>query len=241
MKLHKRLAALFGYELIKLSKQPSSEAHLLNLVHHLGIDLVLDVGANEGQFGRRLRDRGYRGQIHSFEPVGETFERLRQASGQDPNWHVHRMALGAEPGEALINVTASSDLASFLDPNDFGSERYQNIAVASQERVPISTVDLFLAGLKDDVVSANILLKMDTQGFDLNVFRGATQSLGRVAALLSELSIAPIYANMPHYLEALKVYEDAGFALTGLYPISRKPDLSLIEMDCMMINRALAS
>jgi hypothetical protein len=80
-----------------------------------------------------------------------------------------------------------------------------------------------------------VFLKMDTQGFDLQVFAGAKRSLPKVLALQSEISIQPIYEGVPEYLEALEVYTKAGFVISGLYPVSRDKDtLALIELDCVM-------
>src|SRR5690606_19911809 len=98
----------------------------------------------------------------------------------------------------------------------------------------------FLANHISDLSKRSILLKMDTQGYDLEVFKGATESLRYAKCILSELSVLPIYAGAPHYLDALAHYEESGFAITGLYPISRNSDLSVIEFDCIMINRRVA-
>lgn len=238
MKLHRKLARLFDYELIKRKKHPTSHTHTINLINRYNINLVLDVGANTGQFGAMLREEGYRGEIHSFEPVTKTFQQLSARAAGDSLWHVHQMALGDAPGELVINVTESSDLSSFLDPNDFGGKKYEHIAVSSRETVAVGTVDDFVAALGQGGDGKNILLKMDTQGYDLNVMRGAEKSLPRIVAVLSELSLIPIYTQMPDYLEALRVYTNLGFAVTGLYPISRNDDFTVIEMDCMLVNES---
>jgi hypothetical protein len=81
------------------------------------------------------------------------------------------------------------------------------------------------------------MLKMDTQGYDLKVYRGAASSLGRVQAVVSELSFQPIYEGMPDYRQMLAEFESAGFAVSGLFPVSRNPDLSLIEMDCVLVRQ----
>ena len=84
-----------------------------------GIDLILDVGANTGQFATRLRQAGYRGRIESFEPVPETVAVLRKAARDDPRWRVHELALGEEDGTAVINVTPGT-LSSLLAPSEYG-------------------------------------------------------------------------------------------------------------------------
>ena len=237
MKLHNKIARRFGYELIKRKKHPTADIHTINLILAQGVDLVLDVGANQGQFVGRLRQQGYRGEVHSFEPVTATFHALQAATAGDDNWHAHQVALSEAPGEAAINVSRSSDLASFLAPSEFGADRYRDIAAATTETVTMSTVSDFLVAEIPGWEERRILLKMDTQGHDLAVFRGAVNALPAIVALLSELAIEPIYEGMPRYREVLAAYEEAGFHLTGIYPISRSVDSSLIEMDCMLINK----
>ncbi len=236
MKLHHRIARFFGYEMIKRKKHPTLNSHLMYLIKRYDIDLVLDVGANLGQFGTMLRTEGYKGEIHSFEPVSKTFELLRSRYSDDHRWFVHRVAMGDVCAEKTIHVTKTSNLSSFLKPNDFGKERFQTIKVISEEVVEVSTIENFLTTRVRDWDARRILLKMDTQGYDLNVFKGALKVMDRIVCILSEISVAPIYSDMPHYIDALKAYEECGFVVSGFYPITRKDDLSLIELDCALLN-----
>ena len=238
MKAHRKIAKAFGYELIKRRKSPSSNSHLLNLISHYKVDLVLDVGANKGQFASMLRDEGYSGDILSFEPVSTTFKVLQDKANSDSRWHAHQCALGEEIGTIDINIMESSDLSSVLSPNEFGKEKYNKIKVLDTESVPIDTIDNFLKTNKL-CAKRRILLKMDTQGFDLSVFAGARTSIKNIICIQSEISLTPIYSGMPNYLDSLSTYEKAGFVITGLYPISRKEDMSVIEMDCMMLNKEI--
>lgn len=238
MKIHRDIAKALGYELIKRRKHPSSSTHLINLINHYEINLVLDVGANKGQFGNRLRKEGYRGEIHSFEPITSTFQQLLEATEKDHHWYAHQCAMGENVGEIVINIMESSDLSSILPPSDFGKEKYSKIKVLDKEAVLVNTIDQFLAN-NTAYTGRRILLKMDTQGYDLNVFKGARKSLKAIISLTSEISLTPIYNGMPHYLESLKAYEDSGFVISGIYPISRKDNMAVIEMDCMMLNNSL--
>ncbi|MFT5421864.1 MAG: FkbM family methyltransferase [Candidatus Endobugula sp.] len=238
LNLHKKISAALKFKLIKNKKHPTANTHLINLINHYNIDLVLDVGANNGGFGTALRTEGYKGDIHSFEPVSKTHHELTKITAQDAKWQVHKLALGETCSEQSINVTESSDLASFLDASEFGKHVYkQNLTVAHQEIVTVSTVDEFLANEIDDLKERKIFLKMDTQGYDTYVIKGASASMNLICCVLSEISFFPLYEGMPHYLESLNTYENLGLAVTGLYPISRKKDLSVIEMDCMLINK----
>lgn len=237
MKLHHKIAHLFGYELIKYRKHPSSNSHLINLINYCQVDLVLDVGANTGQFGKLLREEGFKGEIHSFEPVSATFEELVQVCATDDNWLAHKIALSDVAGRQTVNVSKASDLSSFLVPNEIGKTEFEKIELSYQESVDVVTLDEFVLRQIPDFENRKILLKMDTQGYDLKVVHGASNSLPHIACILSEISLIPIYEEMPHYLEALKQYEQYGFVVTGFYPISRMDNLAVIEMDCMLINQ----
>ena len=238
MNLYKKIAKLLGYELINRGGNPSLGFHLKDLMELRKIDLVLDVGGNVGQFAQSLRSQGYNGLIHSFEPVNATFEKLQYTSQNDENWHVHNFAIGEQVGQAQINVTKSSDFSSILAPNEFGKQRFKKNKVEYTQPIEINTIDNFISQHNGEFNNRRIFLKTDTQGFDLQVIAGAANSVNSIQCLLSEISMPPIYDDMPHYIESLKVYEDHGFIPTSFYPITRKKDdLSMIEMDCIMINK----
>jgi FkbM family methyltransferase len=238
MKLHRILAKAAGYEMTKYSKHPSSRSHMINLINHYEIDLVLDVGANVGQFGKILRQEGYKGEIHSFEPASTSYKLLKEASQKDDQWFIHKRAMAEQKGELELNLAESSDLSSFLPANDFGKAKYKKIVACTTETVDVSTISHFLKNNINDYQKRRIFLKMDTQGYDLKVFTGALDVIDCIDFILSEISFIPIYDGMPRYLETLQTYEQYNFIISGLYPISRKKDLSVVEMDCMMLNKS---
>ncbi len=236
MKVHHSIAQLFGYELLNLRKHhPTLEYHLKTLLENLAIDVVIDVGANKGQYGVMLRHIGFKGEIHSFEPVTASFKQLQKTAQNDGNWKVYQCALGEENTEISINITTASEFASLLDVNDYAKTLYG-------EKVPVIETELVRVRVLDDVFegdklfqSRRVFLKMDTQGYDLSVLKGAQSITNHILALQSEISIQPLYEGMPDYMEALAEFRKKGFELTGLYPVSRDPGSSiLIEMDCVM-------
>lgn len=237
MKLHKESARLFGWELLHIRKdQPTLDSHLKQLFARLGVDCVLDVGANQGQYGAMLRKAGYKGRIVSFEPVKSTFALLKARAAGDPNWRLFNCALGAKAGEQEIHVTRATVFASFLDPNEFSRTKYPDaMPVQRSEKVRIRTLDEVLPEALAGLKSPRLFLKLDTQGFDLQVFAGAKATVPKVLGMQTELSIQAIYDRMPDYLEALGTYTKAGFVMSGLYPVSRdRETLALIELDCVM-------
>ena len=198
------------------------------------IDLVLDVGANRGQFGQKLRTQ-YSGEIHSFAPVSEVAKSLRQVAADDPHWHVHPFALGSEETTKTIHVSGSSDLSSFHKPSDYSVSKYGDHARAAKEEVvTIRRLDRVLDEIAPKIAGRSIYLKMDTQGFDLEVFRGLGSWLDKIAVLQSEVSLVPLYEGMPHWTESISTFEKAGFAVAGLYTVTRDA-YRVIEYDCVMV------
>ena len=223
------------YDIVHFSGQHTLRSHLVSTLNKYQIDSIIDVGANEGQFALSMRNLGFRGRIYSFEPVDAAFEKLISVSSLDDDWNAFNFALGAEPGDALINVSNFSSFSSILDVNEYALDRWEDSEVTHQQEISIRTLDNCASeGLVD--CDSRLLLKMDTQGYDLEVFKGALSVLPNVSCVLSELSLIPIYENMPSYSDSLTEYESHGFHVSGFYPITRNKNLTLNEVDCVLVN-----
>ena len=212
------------------------------LADHLGaalrrhrIGTVLDVGAHTGEYATLLRGIGYEGSIVSYEPVPETFERLAAASVADEGWTAHRLALGDRDGSATIHVARSSDFSSLRRFSDYGVAAFATAArVERRESVELRRLD----GVLDQHVrgaATPILLKLDTQGWDMQVLEGASGVLDRVAALQTEVALQPIYDGVPTLDEVLGELAVRGFAPTGFFPVSRDEDMRLVEVDLVAV------
>ncbi|WP_298859483.1 FkbM family methyltransferase [uncultured Gimesia sp.] len=243
MRLHRRIPQIFGYDLIHIKRNhPTLESHLKFLFQNLKTSIVLDVGANRGQFGKLLREMGYAGYIISFEPLKEAYLQLTQASAGDEKWHTYNCALGAVSETTEINFTSASEFTSFLNPSDYGKEvRSAQVQITQKETVEVKKLDDLFVEVISKCAGANhqIFLKMDTQGFDQEVIKGAEKSIDQIDGLQSEIAILPLYDGMPDYVESLAAFREKGFELTGLFPVSRdQQSLILIEMDCVMRRKA---
>lgn len=237
-----KVSRSFGYDIVPLRemKERDFALHLRELLASQRIDCVLDVGANVGQYHDFLRERVlYDGPIVSFEPVGRHIEILRERSRGDRDWHVEGYALGGKSGAMPINVMASDQFSSFLEPDHSGLSDYGEVNVACRtELVAVRTLDQVLPALRQQLGFLRPYLKIDTQGFDIEVLHGAEQSLPSIHALQTEASVIGIYKGMPGYMDTIRYLNERGFELTGLYPVSRDRDLRLVEFDCVMINAA---
>lgn len=202
--------------------------YLKQLINSLQINLVFDVGANKGQFATELRQIGYRGFICSFEPLYREFTQLCHSFRNDPDWQGYQIALGDENGKKNINVIPHLTVMSSLLQSKVSWQRMET------EEIEIRRLDGFFTKLLPNISNPRVFLKMDTQGYDLNVFEGAHGCLDFVQGLQSELSVVPLYYGMPHYIQALETYEQAGFKVFNLSVVSRTGDGGLQELNCMM-------
>lgn len=235
------LAQRAGLSVDRWPARGSLEALVRDVIVAKQIDCVLDVGANEGQFSSTLRRLGYDGQIVSFEPVEAAFSAVGELAAKDSRWDVRNVAVGAEPGVAEINVAGSTAVSSFLEFNTATADGYGEDAAAvyeqttAQHRQAVNVVTLDSV----DLPGARILLKTDTQGFDMEVLEGASGLLssGRVCAVLSEISFVPLYHGMRNRLPAMTEYlEPFGFELSGLFPLSRDSHFRQVEMDGVFVH-----
>jgi len=232
----------FGYELVPYPTPDWVRYRniLRDVLSTLSITCILDVGANVGQYASSLRAMGYADWIISFEPVSRNLQQLRTLAADDAKWRVFPWALGKEDGFAQINVMESSLFSSFLQPDPTSAQRFDSAnRVVATERVEVKRLDGVLSECLKDIESPRIFLKLDTQGFDLQVLEGAEAVLQRIFALQSEVAFRKIYIGMPDFMQSLAQLLSKGFEVVDFVPVTREHDrLRVIEMDCIMIRSA---
>jgi FkbM family methyltransferase len=236
-----KVSRSFGYDIVPLRemKERDFALHLRELLLRLDVDCVLDVGANAGQYHDFLRDRVlYDGPIVSFEPLSRHVAALRERSRGDRDWHIEGYALGSSDGARPINVMVSDQFSSFLEPDHARMREYSGLNTpCNTEMVTVRTLDVVMPVLQERIGFERPYLKIDTQGFDIEVLRGGRDSLPGIKALQTEASVINIYKGMPQYMETIRFLDERGFDITGFYPVSRDSALRLVEFDCVMINR----
>jgi FkbM family methyltransferase len=181
-----------------------------------GVNVVLDVGANAGQYALQLRRGGYRNQIISFEPVAEAFAELVDLAEDDPAWECRRLALGETDGSIEINVSANLQSSSILEMEKRHHDSAPESAYLYTEEVPIARLDDIWPGLRHP--QSRPYLKLDVQGYELSVLKGGETSLSDMVGIQVELSLVPLYQGGPLFREMLDYFESHDFRLAGLEP-----------------------
>jgi FkbM family methyltransferase len=203
---------------------------LMDFIADRDIDVVLDVGANVGQFGESLRTKGYRGKIVSFEPIAAEYQTLAAKATADGNWDTNNFALGAKSESATINVADSSVFSSILPSTTAAVKFNATAAVSRTEMIQVRTLDDVCPNL-----SGNVLLKIDTQGYERQVLEGGRHMLPTVKGVLMELPIVHLYEGTWQFHEAVEFTAEIGFVPAQIHPVNyhSADTVSLVEVDCL--------
>jgi FkbM family methyltransferase len=209
---------------------------LSRLLERHGIDVVLDVGANAGQFARRIRAMGYRGRIVSFEPLAQAFDKLVANTQTIGNWQAVRLALGDKEGTRDIFVAGNSQSSSFLEMLPRHVQAEPKSAYRGTEQVNVRCLDSIYGDYCGE--GDRCLLKVDVQGFEDAVLRGAAKSIGRCIGLQLELSVVPLYEGALTMTEMIDRLAAQGFALADLQTGFVDPQSGeLLQVDGTFVRR----
>jgi FkbM family methyltransferase len=186
-------------------------------------DVILDVGANTGQFAQSLRANGYHGHLISFEPLSNAHATLLAAAASDPLWDVaERCAVGASDSWAEINIAGNSYSSSLLPMLDLHREAAPQSAYQGTEACRVITLDSYIERTFSD---PTILfgLKIDTQGYEAEVLAGLNRNHERVKVIVCEMSLAPLYAHGPSMSELCHLLAELGYRCIALGPELEDP------------------
>jgi FkbM family methyltransferase len=190
---------------------------IATILRHFAVSVVLDVGANVGQYARSLRGAGYRMKIVSFEPLSEAHRMLSAAARHDPNWIVHpRCALGSAAGEVDINIAANSVSSSIMPMLPAHAAAAPQSKFIAQERVSVTTVDSLFARYCSP--ADKVCLKIDAQGFEKQVLDGAVESRRAIALIQLEVSLLHLYEGEELWDYFLSRMQAEGYALWAFIP-----------------------
>lgn len=232
------LAQRFDFRVIPTwrLKEWHAARRVSTLLHALEIDCVIDVGANRGQFRNFLRaEVGYAGQVCSFEPQMARCIELQPRVKADPHWTLTRAAIGRQPGTLPLRVTAQDMFSSLLPQRTDAVAKMTGYNTTERvEEVPVLTLRDLWPGIRRD--HSRAFLKIDTQGYDLEVLAGAGRALEDCPLIQTELSVQPLYEGAPDYRDAIEALTSLGYELAGVHPVSTD-GVRLVEMDGLFVRK----
>ena len=229
-----KVLRIFGYDIVSFSPHTRIDVRMY-WINKLGIDLLLDVGANEGQFVGWMRQRGYEGSIISFEPQSSAFSLCQKRWKNDANWHGVHAALGEETGEVEMHIAGNSVSSSILPMLDSHVNALPQSAIVDKEQVKIMQLDQQISELGNN--AKFIYLKIDTQGYEIPVLKGCSDHLQKVAFIELELSLVELYDGQELLPEVLTQVQEMGFTPVWLEQgFSDAESPRMLQVDGFFVN-----
>lgn len=179
-----------------------------------GVDVVVDIGANEGQYGRRLRDAGFTGRVVSFEPFAEPFSALVATAEHDPNWDCHQLGLAERDGTGTLRKYRNSQANSLLPVREILDPANSDWEFGGTEPIQLARLDTVWPDLV--APAARAYLKVDVEGYELGVLEGTEEVLSNVRVVECELSIVPMNDGAPLFQEVIDYLRKRSFTLISL-------------------------
>ena len=199
---------------------------------NLQIKSVIDVGANVGQFGIDIRRYGFEGQIISYEPVQKAFNTLSLTAQKYQPWKVFQLGLGADESELSINVSGNAGLSSsILKMGTMHLDNFPDSATVSIEKIKISTIDQQLKIL--EIKPEEVMLKLDVQGYESEVLKGASQSISKIPLCYLEVSIIPMYEGEITFLPIIMELSRFGHEVIDIFRGTKSKDGQLLQIDIL--------
>jgi FkbM family methyltransferase len=240
----RRLLRRTGLDLTTWPRRPEAgviDWGLAEVIRSRGINCVIDVGGNRGHFAQRLRELGYSGRIVSFEPSPSVLPVIRAAAERDPGWTVRPVALSSEPGQAELHLHSEPQLDSMLDALPGVVEQLPIMTDKGTVSVTLSTLAAEFPAIVAGIAEPQVLLKSDTQGYDVKVIHGAGPDglPPEVAAVLVELAAQPIYSGQPAMTAVMDLVMAGGFTPVAFEPFFHSSDgLRIVELDALFMRPA---
>lgn len=205
-------------------------------IRKLGIRTVLDVGGHTGESAMQFREMLPDAMIYSFEPLKDCFSELERNVAGKQGHQAFNVALGDKPGTGEIHRSEYSASSSLLPMADLHKSAYPFSAKESVETIVIDTLDAVSARLR---LQGEVLLKIDTQGFEKSVLMGGANMLKTVRLIIVETSFGELYKDQPRFPEIYRLLQEQGFEYRGSWDQFLNPkDGSPIQQDGIFLRTA---
>lgn len=206
-----------GIDIKRYRDELSEPARTVKMLQQHGVELVVDIGANRGQYAKLLRRYGYQRRILSFEPLQDAWNELQETSRNDSEWNIFpRCAIGESRSSVTMNVSENSVSSSILEMLDQHTQAAPESAYIRAEQAQCMPLDEALAMMHD--LPQKIFIKIDTQGYEEKVLDGASDVLLRAIGIQIELSLVPLYAGQELYPEIIERLTSLGFEIWSIFP-----------------------
>lgn len=201
------------------------------------INTLFDVGANVGEFSKLLKQILPNSKIFCFEPIKDCQLELNKLKEKYSDIEIFNFGIGETEKEINLYKNKFNPSSSILKLNKLHTEAFPYTSEYSEEKIKIISLDSIFAKLN---IKKNILLKIDVQGFELEVLKGAKESLSQIKLIIVELSTEVLYENQPLFNEVYKYLTDRAFKYCGNYDQMVDPrNGKILQVDAIFVNQKI--
>ncbi len=177
-------------------------------------DTVVDIGANRGQFSLAALHERPNARLFCFEPLAEPRSTLEKVLGSSDRIRIFPLAIGNQEEERDFYVSSRDDSSSLLPISENQTHFFPGTGLSHTESVQVAALDQCISS---DELDDNSMLKIDVQGFELQVLEGAESLLPRFANIYVECSFVELYEGQSTAHEVTRYLSDRGFEMKGVY------------------------
>ncbi|MEI6843441.1 MAG: FkbM family methyltransferase [bacterium] len=199
-----------GFDVLKFRPKPNP----LEWLKDKQIKTVLDVGANVGQFAKEIREFLPETKIISFEPLSDCFHKLTENMKDDNSFKAFNFALGEKDEVTTIHHSDYSPSSSILHMAHNHKSLFPHTKESRPEQITIKKLD-DLDLITTEKLEQHILLKIDTQGFEDKVLKGAEKFLEHVTYIIIETSYIELYEKQPLFADIYSILTHKEFIYKG--------------------------
>ena len=222
---------IFNYKLIKIVNQFDNSYRLVLAFNEKNINYIFDIGANEGQFVKELRNYGFDGNVLSFEPILPVHKKLLKNSAKDSKWEIYKpLALGNQNSDNWINISKNSVSSSNLNISSEHVENAPNSIYVKKQLIQERKLEDIFFEL--NIKEKNLFLKIDTQGYEFEVLKGAEKIINKFKGILVEVSLTQLYEGQKNWLEIIEFVQSKGFLVWSIdRGFSNKKNGKTLQLD----------
>ena len=209
--------------------------HMLYRIKSMGINpkTIIDIGANRGMFSRTANYLFKDSKIIAFEPLRECYEELKKLNSSIPSFECYNYAAGNKNGKDKIYKSAYDYSSSILKMADLHKETFPISEEIMIEDIEIITLDEML--LNRDLEKP-ILVKIDVQGYENFVIKGATKFLENTDIVICELSFYKLYENQVMFKEVYYQLANLNFKFLGsLSELLHPENYTVLQIDGLFV------
>jgi FkbM family methyltransferase len=225
----RRLARLKGTPARNLEMGHIDSLELLEICRPLGVETIYDIGANVGTWSLLAKAIFPTASIQAFEPLESCREAFLRNTAPVHGVDLHEVALGPDDRVATMHVGAVSDTSSLLPP--CGDAEREG---ADVRELPVRSLDSFVIANK---LPEPDLLKLDVQGYELEVLKGAPMMLQRAKAVICEVSFVPLYEGQCLFADVVTFMSLAGFSLRA-FALETRTGIALEQTDVLFVQKS---